>query len=53
MFQPLHWAIFRSTIVQNVLESTTGRNAYYGMYSELHVKLTSLKKPVKNKINHL
>ena len=42
MFQPLHWAIFRSTIVQNMLESTTGRNACYGMYSELQVKLTSL-----------
>ena len=42
MFQPLHWAIFRSTIVQNMLESTTGRNAHYGMYSELQVKLTSL-----------
>ena len=25
-----------------MLESTTGRNAYYGMYSELQVKLTSL-----------
>ena len=24
MFQPLHWAIFRSTILQNMLESTTG-----------------------------
>ena len=42
MFQPFHWAIFRSTIVQSMLESTTGRIAYYGMYSELQVKLTSL-----------
>ena len=42
MFRPLHWAIFRSTIVQNMLESTTGSNAYYGMYIELQVKLTSL-----------
>jgi len=42
MFQPLHWAIFRSTIVQIMVESTTGRNAYYGMYSELQEKLTSL-----------
>jgi len=25
-----------------MLGSTTGRNAYYGMYSELQVKLTSL-----------
>jgi len=25
-----------------MLESTTGRNAYYGMYSELQVKLSSL-----------
>ena len=42
MFQPFHWAIFRSTIVQSMLKSTTGRNSYYGMYSELQVKLTSL-----------